>query len=238
MSNRVVRSVFLLLGLACCLFIGLTAMQTTNSQAASRHQIGPAEPDASGRIAGTVRGPGGQRVKEHLSVVGTGRLSSGWVGAGSLQTDAAGHYAFDRLPAGTYRVSFRDSAKVYATQYYSQAATAETAAALNINGSASDAIDGQLAAAGSIEGSVLGTVARYGTIGAYTQIGEQWQLVDYSTLDGDMHYAIQGLPPGIYHVCGASGDWYTGSLPVTTASGAALPGAPTSWWQAAVSSPA
>lgn len=213
MSNRVVRSVFLLLGLACCLVIGLTAIQTTNSQAAPRQQIVPAAPDARGRIAGTVRGPGDSVLKNILVQLEQIAYPSGWVEAGLLQTDAAGHYTFDRLPPGTYRVSFRDLAKVYATQYYSQAATAETAAELNINGNALDTIDGQLALAGSIEGSVLGAVARYGTIGAYTQIGEQWQLVDYSRLDGDMRYAIQGLPPGTYHVCGASGDWYAGNPP-------------------------
>ncbi|MFN8466891.1 MAG: carboxypeptidase-like regulatory domain-containing protein [Caldilineaceae bacterium] len=213
MSKQLMRILPLPLGLAFCLFIGLTAMQTTNSQAAPRQQIAPAASDARGRIAGTVRGPGGSALKNILVRLEQAAYPSGWNETGLIQTDAEGHYTFDRLPPGTYRVSFRDLEGVYAAQYYAQATTAETAAVLNINGSSLDAVDGQLATAGSIEGSVLGAVASYGTVGAYIQVGDQWQLAGYSTLDGDMQYAIQGLPPGTYHICGASGDWYAGNPP-------------------------
>mgnify|MGYP000892157027 CR=1 FL=1 len=204
MSKQVLRNLSMMLGLTFCLLAGMLGLQS---------KAGHAAPDDWGSIGGAVRGPGGGVVKNIVVVLQKASYPSGWRQAGLVQTDDAGHYAFVQLGPGSYRVRFLDLTGGYAVQYYAQAVTAETATSLTVNGNQLGNVDAQLVAAGSIEGSILGAVATAGTVGAYVLVGDQWQLVNHGYVDGDMHYKIDSLPPGTYHVCAVDGDWYAGYSP-------------------------
>jgi 5-hydroxyisourate hydrolase-like protein (transthyretin family) len=216
MSKQVLRNLSLILGLICCVLVGLMGLQSKTGQAATSEQVVPASPDDWGYIAGTVRGQDGSPLKNIVVQLRQAGYPSVWGQVGTTQTDAAGRYAFVQLGPGSYRVGFQDLEGVYANQYYAQAATAESAATLTINGNKLNNVDAQLAAAGSIEGSILGPLAAFATnmtVGAYTLVGGQWQFVSYSFVDEDLQYKIQGLPPGTYHVCAADVTWYAGYPP-------------------------
>ncbi len=173
--------------------------------------LAPAAPDMMGRIAGSIRSVNGEPLEGIYVDIYQALAPGGWTGAiYGMQTDAAGHYRFEPLAAGVYRVAFHDPAGVYAQQYYSHALTFDAATALALNGNFLDAIDGRLEQAGSITGTVLDDNAPDTPIGIFAQVDGAWRLAATAEYDGQQHtYTAAGLRPGTYRVC-----WYTGAEPV------------------------
>jgi len=96
--------------------VAVTAGQTTSGINAT---LAPAGGVSGAVTNASAAGLGGIFVVAYLV------NSSGWDWINSVQTGADGTYSLGGLPAGSYRVEFRDDAGAYATQYYNNKPTGE-----------------------------------------------------------------------------------------------------------------
>jgi 5-hydroxyisourate hydrolase-like protein (transthyretin family) len=122
----------------------------------------------------------------------------------STRTDASGNYTIGNLPAGTYRVRFRDTKNdVYITEYYDDAAELKTAKDIIVTpGSTISAIDAVLVECCHITGSVSDGSDPIANIHVYVyrDDDDEWEEFRRSYTDASGNYDTGRLPRGTYRV--------------------------------------
>ena len=127
-----------------------------------------------------------------------------WSATAWAYTDANGHYLFDGLSAGTYRVCFYDwFGGVYAQECYNDRITVDQADDVAVAiGAAVSGIDAELGFPGSIVGVVTDASGALRTgilVEASPSDGDAELGAD--TTDATGSYEIGGLTPAFYRVC-------------------------------------
>ncbi len=162
-------------------------------------------------ITGRVRGAGpGAAGLEGISVSAkVYRGPDDWQTVpGGTSTAADGTYDIGALPAGTYRIEFRDdSAGNYVTQYFNDAATIDEANDVAVAAGATRyGINARLVPAGHVTGTVTDASAA-GLGGIVVQVyrdagsGDRpWEEVVEQETAADGAYDIGGLPAGSYRI--------------------------------------
>ncbi len=162
-------------------------------------------------ITGRVRGAGpGAAGLEGISVSAkVYRGPDDWQTVpGGTSTAADGTYDIGALPAGTYRIEFRDdSAGNYVTQYFNDAATIDEANDVAVAAGATRyGIHARLVPAGHVTGTVTDASAA-GLGGIVVQVyrdagsGDRpWEEVVEQETAADGAYDIGGLPAGSYRI--------------------------------------
>ena len=169
------------------------------------------------KIAGTVTGSGGMRPLQGVEASACRWDESGeiWVSKGRINTAADGQYMIGGLQAGTYRVQFTDWNGDYVREVYDGATN--LAAGTDIVVPADTivrGIDAALAGA-SIAGTVTGPGGNPLLQGIeavayrWSETWGYWEWMGAAQTDATGHYAIEGLPSGIYRVqfTDGSGDY-------------------------------
>ena len=137
--------------------------------------------------------------------------------ASSTITDVNGNYRVRDLPSGQYILHFgRGGNDFLQAEYYNDRQSAETADPVTVSApQATTAIDGQLAGAGVIEGTVtnpFGQSFAILSVNAYQWIDDEWQTVAYTFEQRDSEYRLASLPAGNYRV-GFQGGSFGGANP-------------------------
>lgn len=135
-----------------------------------------------------------------------------WDGAGSFGilvafdiTAADGTYTATDLPAGNYRVGFRDNDGNYAPVFYSNAGDIQSATDVPLTSSQTVAgINAALVAASSIGGTVTaadgGTPLEMISITVFRLVGSDWEFTGGQVTAADGSYLISGLAAGSYRL--------------------------------------
>jgi hypothetical protein len=142
---------------------------------------------------------------------------SDWEELFGMGTDSNGAYEITGIPAGTYLVRFEDHAEIYAPEYYSNAI--DRADALEFEGVAGETvsgINGVLAAAGSLSGTVTGPDGSTALSGVHVQAYRfsDGEYAGWGQTDVNGHYTIGGLAAGahgvrFYAFGSYVGEWYS-----------------------------
>ena len=162
---------------------------------------------SAGSISGTVTAAG----QPAVGVCPEALDSSGGVVSGG-GTDADGNYTIGGLEAGSYRVVFRDcDGGNLATEFYDDKPTFQSANAVNVTAGANTAnVDAQLAAGGSISGTITDGAAPAGDVcvSAYN-VADSSVPISNGVSGADGQYTVTGLAAGSYKVHfdgGCAGD--------------------------------
>lgn len=120
----------------------------------------------------------------------------------NTSTGEEGTYTVQGLPAGSYTVQFEPAASGEVAQFYRGASTADGAQAVNLTeGEAEEGIDAELAAAGSIAGTVTDAASGQPLAGVEVEATSSEAGATGSAVTGeDGSYTISGLPEGAYTV--------------------------------------
>ena len=149
-------------------------------------------------VTGTVRDGGGNPISGVNVNVNPTAGSGASAGA---QTAQDGTYVTTPLPSGDYRVQFSDPSMVWATQYWNQQFTPATAQSLSLsvlNGPVASGVDGMLAAAATVSGTVTddgGQPLAGICVSANIPRNGGADNVGQVTTAGDGTFTIPGLPP-------------------------------------------
>ncbi len=158
-------------------------------------------------------------------------------------TDSTGGYSIKGLPAGIYRLLYRDSSGAYAQEYYNDALSIHTAQSVELE-EGDQAIDRNVALA---DGATISGAVRAQQGGApleqiqvdlyrYDTRWEHWSPVSMSPevyTDHAGRYTVRGLPSGSYRIGFRDGsaafapEFYGDAWTVETATSVSLPSAGT-----------
>jgi hypothetical protein len=164
---------------------------------------GPAGAAKPTRIKGSVTSESGTplvgiKVTTLADPTGTGQ----WVEVDDALTGLTGGYNVGKLDDGIYRVRFDDPAGTYASEFYNDAATIETAAPVDLtNGGMPTLAVARLAGAAHLVGTVTGsdgTAIAGAEVTAYVREGEAWTSVTTVTAGADGAYDVGGLSGGAH----------------------------------------
>ena len=164
--------------------------------------------DLGASIAGTVTGPGGEALAG-IQVGAYGQYYDGgtWNQQQSVITKADGTYVLTGLPAGTFRLGFRDPSGNHAEEFYDDAATVGAASNVVLGaGSRITGRDARLAPASHIGGKVTGPDGEPisgVSVQAYQKLQGQnyWAMATMSVpTQADGTYDIGGLRNGAYRI--------------------------------------
>lgn len=159
-----------------------------------------------GRITGMVVGATGVTIAEDLEALAYRWNGSTWVlerWAGAFLDE---YYTIGNLPAGRYKVVFRDWRGVHAREYYNDAVDLGDAVEFDLAlGQTISGVDAQLGYAGHITGTVTGPSSEpYENITVTAWRWDsgllEWDALGETITGADGTYAIDGLPSGTYHV--------------------------------------
>ncbi|WP_205474309.1 carboxypeptidase regulatory-like domain-containing protein [Nocardioides sp. SYSU D00038] len=181
---------------------GLLALAT-----AAAVLLAPAPAHAAGStVSGTVTGVGGAPlgsiyVYAYVDPAGDGS----WAPAAFASTSSTGAFVLPDLPADTYRLSFSDPAKTYATEFYDDAASIFEADDVVVDGTtAVPQRNAQLALSPKVRGTVTGTAGQplAGVhVDAYSQSsGGFWDVTASTTTAANGSYELAGLQAGTYRL--------------------------------------
>ena len=182
---------------------------TVNAQLALSAQIKGQVTDTAGQPASNIT----ITAYRQVTIGGVAR----WVSVTGATSDNRGSYTVMALPGGAYRIGYRDDSGLrrYATVYYPNAASVETAADITLAAGGIVAnINAQLAGRGSISGQVTnkrGQPVSGISLDLYTYTpaanGDNWGM-PYSITQTDAagRYTITGLDRGKYRI--AFVDYY------------------------------
>jgi len=184
----------------------------------------------TGSITGTVTnatGSGIEGVQVRASMLSEGE----WDSYGSSDTDSLGKYDVSELPAGMYRLEFRDNDGAYLTEFYDNAAKIDTASDVAVvAGSTTSNINATLAPAGHITGKITnskGIGIAHAEAEAYALTDGSWQR--YASQSANLGtYDIGGLPTGTYRVKlsaiadGRAGEFYNDAATLSSATEVAV----------------
>ncbi len=175
----------------------------------------------AGGISGTVTGPDGNTPLPEIFVEiyqwNSSSSFSYWEYIESSQTDHAGNYTINELPAGTYRVQFRDwNNGVYRPEVYDNAPDLNSGADIVVPGGTTvTGINASLEIASQISGQITGPdgVTPLPSIDAtahrWNQANSYWEHFEGGQTDHEGNYTIGGLPAGTYRV--QFRDWHNGN---------------------------
>jgi 5-hydroxyisourate hydrolase-like protein (transthyretin family) len=185
--------------------IAVTAGATTPNIDAELHQ--------GGKVKGTVVDATTKAPIQYVEVCALRSGSEEYEYTGCARTDASGAYAIEGLSGGSYKIGFYvygyeggGAANLnYLTQYYSGAASLESAAVVAVTpGSTSTGIDAELHEGGRISGTVTGAPSaapiRYAEACAVKVGGSEEEYGECARTDASGHYTIEGLSSGSYTV--------------------------------------
>jgi hypothetical protein len=156
----------------------------------------------TGSIGGTVSPVGGGALAGSNIDVDVFDSSGASVSSSSVNPKT-GAYRVSGLVGGSYRLRFRDSAKIYLGEWYNDKATFETATPVSVTvGATTSSINAQLSQAGKI----MGTISPIGGGGldakSYIDVdvyGGDGKSVEGTTVDPFTgEYTLDGLAPGAY----------------------------------------
>jgi hypothetical protein len=152
----------------------------------------------AGTISGTVTGGAGNLTG--IKVHAYRQDGSNWIWTKSALT-ASGAYTLSRLSAGTYRLWFQDPAGTWASEYYENTASFNSATGVTATGGATTTINADLAGAGTISGTVTGGAGNLTGIKvhAYRQDGSNW-IWTRSAVTASGAYSIANLQAGTYRL--------------------------------------
>ena len=176
-----------------------------------------------GSVEGTVTAAGGG---QPLSGIQVALYTSNGQWVSSATTDSSGRYFAGGLPAGSYLASFTDESGGYLQQYYSGAASEETADQFPIvAGQTTDGVGAAMQSAATIAGTVTDAATHQPVAGVSVQAygsGGFWYGDAVTAADGS--YSIDALAPGSYTVSFTGGgssnyltQYYNGGSSATTA---------------------
>jgi 5-hydroxyisourate hydrolase-like protein (transthyretin family) len=170
--------------------------------------------DVTSRITGRVTGPDGTTPLEGVQATAYQWRGDWWQQVNSGQTDANGDYTIGGLPAGTYRVEFRDWwIGEHVPMVYDNASDLDSGTDIIVPADTTvTGIDASMALGARIAGRVTGPDGTTPLEGiqaiAYQWRGDWWQQVNGRQTDANGDYSIGGLPAGTYRV--QFRDWVTG----------------------------
>ncbi len=167
---------------------------------------------AAGRITGTVTGPDGISPLEYIRVrayqwYDDGGSNGYWDHFSTTYTNSSGTYLLGGLAAGSYRLHFYDGNESnYASEYYSNASTVESAADIVVLASETViGIDTSLDERGSINGIVTGPdgispleAIQVRAFQWYDGYGWDWSASTSTNPEGN--YSLTGLEAGSYRL--------------------------------------
>ncbi|MCP4701406.1 MAG: carboxypeptidase regulatory-like domain-containing protein [Gammaproteobacteria bacterium] len=151
---------------------------------------------AEGHVTGRVTDADGNAVQD-ISVTAQRWNGSWWEWKNSASTDASGDYDISGLDAGDYQIEFSDSSGSYAHEYYNDAALSGSAESVSLSADGTTSgIDAQLAAGGSITGTIAdanGTPLSGIKVSIHQQQGAGEWRTDYTASDENGTYTAKGL---------------------------------------------
>jgi 5-hydroxyisourate hydrolase-like protein (transthyretin family) len=162
--------------------------------------------DVTSRITGTVIGPDGTTPLEGIQATAYQWRDGWWQPVNAGQTDANGDYTIGGLPAGTYRVEFRDvGTGEHAPVVYENAPDLDSGTDIVVPADATvTGIDVSLALGARINGVVTGldgtTPLQGVAVAVYEWGGSWWRWVNWGQTGADGHYTVGGLVAGTYRV--------------------------------------
>ncbi len=201
------------IGIALTLFLTLVFTFSQSGQVYA--QAEPVAPDAPGSIAGVVINTDGEAlagIEVQLFRLNYGSYE--WML--TLTTDANGAYRAAVLPAGSYRLLFRDPTNGYVQTYYANAPSLELATTITVVGNNVTGIDATLTRAGVIQGAISyvdGDYRGYPEVAALTRIDGVWRRAASVWIDAPGVYTLTGLLPGSYAVCAFQSPYARGGFP-------------------------
>ncbi|UCC51074.1 MAG: carboxypeptidase regulatory-like domain-containing protein, partial [Anaerolineaceae bacterium] len=141
----------------------------------------------------------------NIEILAYGHIDGKWEEVSWDYSDASGNYDIGHLPAGTYRIRFRDyNNGVYITEYYDDAPDLKSATDISVTaGSTTSGIDAVLAeGAGRIAGTVTdGTNPLDGIeVMVCHWVGASCDDAVYGSTDATGKYDVGGLLAGVYRV--------------------------------------
>ena len=155
----------------------------------------------AGALGGVVSTPGGAPLPG-IEVSAYQPSSGGWRMAGWVTTGADGGYLLDGLPAGSYRVLFRDWSQTHAFEYHPDAARIEDGEDVVVAGGTTP-LDASLEPAGRITGRVsdaVGAPLEFPMVFVWSAGSEPEVLFIATTNAATGDYDVGGLPSGEYLV--------------------------------------
>lgn len=189
--------------------------------------------DAS--ISGKVAAPAGVQL---AATQVNAYTADGYMHAGSGQVNEDGSYTVSGLPAGSYKVQFGGSASGAIDQWYSGAASFDTATPVTLTaGQGLTGVNASLVKGATISGRItVPAGVDLAAISVSVQgTGNEWYSA-YGSVNPDGTYAVRGLPAGTYKIqfvggnSGAVTQWHAGAAsfdaatPVTLTTGQDLTG--------------
>ena len=170
-----------------------------------------AAPIGSPQIQGTVTGGGVAQADAGVTAYVWDPYDEYWSWADSTSTDAAGHYAFDQLEPGDYRLRF--AATGFGSEYWNNATSLETATTIPVtatNGVQTANADLPLPA--TLKGRVTnsgGTAIADVDVTAYTWNAdwEEWEEYNSTTTDASGNYTFASISPGTYRLSAGGGEY-------------------------------
>ena len=158
-----------------------------------------------GCVAGTVTDADGNGLDDISVSACVANSQGGWDGVATVQTQGGG-YDLGPLPAGSYRIMFRDDFGRWATQWYNNKPDFFVADDVTVTHSTGiTGVDATLAPAGHISGTVKdasGVGLAGMKVSAYLPDGSGgWDKVNFAAVtDAGGGYDLGGLPAGSYHI--------------------------------------
>lgn len=119
-------------------------------------------------------------------------------------TDPFGNYTVGGLPAGSYRLEFKDLTGSYAAEFYNNASTVKSATTVSVpDGSRVSGINVALVKAATMSGSVTaeggGGLQGISVIPRrWEQSGEVWEELTPTLTEASGSFKLEGLAPGTY----------------------------------------
>ena len=161
----------------------------------------------AGRISGMVVNSSGEPVAG-IEVNANRRSGDSWTSVPQVFTDADGHYEFDGLASGAYRLEFHDYSygmfRVgYVTEFYGDVFFFDQATSIEVlPGQAVSGVDAELETSSHISGTVTGggNPLRYVDAVAYVWNGTAWKYETSVDTDNLGRYDLGGLARGTYRV--------------------------------------
>ncbi len=133
-----------LLALLACLGLLLSALALAPPASAATGNIGGVVSGASGPLEGI----------DVVAFVPNPADPGSWLNQGSATTDATGHYTIAGLTTGAYRVGFTDPTNAYATEYFIDTNSLNSALSVTVASGGTTTVNATLALASRITGTV------------------------------------------------------------------------------------
>jgi 5-hydroxyisourate hydrolase-like protein (transthyretin family) len=161
------------------------------------------------KISGRVTGPDGTAIFESIDVTTYRWTGTSWdrlfPGPLFTSTDANGNYSINGLTAGTYRIGFRSGSGNFASEYYNNTTTLDSATDIIVSAETTiTGIDASLENTAEISGRITGPNGAMPlgniSVNAYHWTGQSWSGEWSTTTSSNGNYSIRGLRAGNYRL--------------------------------------